>query len=89
MPTPLKPPILAVVVLTGWGEATVEFPEQDLRGSIRRRGPQSYIAFAEDGSPAGQAARYESAARQLAGHFGLRRKHMINVKIVDTIRRTA
>lgn len=89
MSTPLKSPILAVVVLTGWGEATVEFPEQDLRGSIRRRGPQSYIAFAEDGSPAGLAARYESAARRLAGHLGLRHHHMINVKIVDTIRRIA
>lgn len=87
MATPVKPPTLAVVQLTDWGHAEVEFPEKDLRGRIERQGVQSYIAFAEDGSRAGQASRYESAARVLAAHLGIRRKHMITVKIIDGIPR--
>jgi hypothetical protein len=87
MPTPLKPAILALVELTDWGEANVVFPDVDLSGSIRRTGRQSYIAFAENGIEAGRAARYESAARALARHLGLRNKHMINVEIVDSIPR--
>lgn len=87
MPTPILPPILALVELTDWGEANVVFPDVDLSGSIRRTGRYSYIAFAEDGIEAGRAARYESAARVLARHLGLRDKHMINVEIIDSIPR--
>lgn len=87
MPTPIKPPILALVELTDWGEASVVFPAVDLCGSIRRTGRYSYIAFAENGAEAGRAARYESAARALASHLGLRTKHMINVEIIDSIPR--
>jgi hypothetical protein len=87
MPTPILPPILALVELTDWGAANVVFPDVDLIGSIRRIGRYSYIAFAENGIEAGRAARYESAARALARHLGLRDKHMINVEIVDSIPR--
>jgi hypothetical protein len=87
MPTPFLPPILALVELIDWGEAHVVFPDVDLIGSIRRTGRHSYIAFAENGIEAGRAARYESAARALARHLGLRDKHMINVEIVDSIPR--
>jgi hypothetical protein len=87
MPTPIKPPILALVELTDWGEAHVVFPDVDLSGSIRRTGRQSYIAFAENGIEAGRAARYESAARALARHLGLREKYMVDVEIVDSIPR--
>lgn len=89
MPTPILPPIKALIELIDWGEANVVFPDVDLCGSIRRVGRNNYIAFAENGTEAGRAARYESAARALARHLGLRDKHMINVKIIDSIPRKA
>jgi hypothetical protein len=82
MATPPKPRSLARVLLTAKGHATVEFPEHALTGHIRRRGIQHYAVYNEQGHEVGMAARYESAARLLATHAGLRSTHTISVELV-------
>jgi hypothetical protein len=84
--TPAKEPITAEVRITEWGRAEVLFREPGISGEILRRGRQSYIAFADQ--RVGQGARYESAARSLAAHLGLRRHHVVHVEIIDSVPRS-
>lgn len=77
-----KPRLSAVVTIRNRGAAEVRFPARGLGGRIERRGIQDYEAITADGISAGRAARYESSARLLAEHLGLRPEHTIHVEIV-------
>lgn len=86
MTTPPKEPITAEVRITEWGRAEVLFREPGISGEILRQGRRSYIAFAD--RRVGLGARYESAARDLAAHLGLRRHHVVRVEIIDNVMRS-
>lgn len=81
MATPAKRRLLATIRVLRPGNALVSIQDFGYAGCIERRGIEHYEAI-HNGTFVGRASRYSSAARLLARHHGLRKKHTITVRIV-------